>query len=326
MSHIRYSVIVPAYNAKQTLLDTLQSATNVNRDDVEIIVVNDGSTDGSDLLIQDFINCNHSQTQVHGINQSNAGVSAARNTAIREARGDFLVFLDADDVLHDDFFVRLDDVLDTDPHTIDIVEIDHWRFFGVNTVQPVLPEKAVQYAITARESFERHEWYPWGRVIRRALFTVNPFPVGRYYEDFMAIPLTYLNARKILRLPYPLYGYRISPEGITENLKPDFVKDLAEYLVWLFPLQHPLLDLHKIMTLKLMTTLAIMMNDDQHKAFIISAKKLVARHWVVTSQLQTWFFWHFQTLYTAFIRLRSNKNKIRKTFMKLNAAVRGNSL
>lgn len=92
------SVIIPLYNAAKTIEDSLNSIKNQTwTGEFEIIVVNDGSTDESKIIVEKFIS-EHPNLSVLLINQKNNGVSAARNLALNRANGEFIAFLDADDV------------------------------------------------------------------------------------------------------------------------------------------------------------------------------------------------------------------------------------
>lgn len=89
------SVIIPAYNAARYLAETLTSALGQTLADIEVIVVDDGSKDNTAEVAQSF-------PAVRYVRQQNAGVSAARNTGAANARGEFLAFLDSDDIWHPD--------------------------------------------------------------------------------------------------------------------------------------------------------------------------------------------------------------------------------
>ena len=92
------SVIIPLYNAENTILAALDSVKNQEGDfDFEILVINDGSTDKSTEKVQQFIDENP-QLNIQLIHQENKGVSSARNAGLRLAKGEFIAFLDADDV------------------------------------------------------------------------------------------------------------------------------------------------------------------------------------------------------------------------------------
>lgn len=91
------SVIIPAYNYAAFVAEALASALQQSHSNIEVIVVDDGSTDNTAAVVQEQMK---RDSRVQYIHQHNQGLSAARNTGIRHSRGDYLVFLDADDVMH----------------------------------------------------------------------------------------------------------------------------------------------------------------------------------------------------------------------------------
>ena len=93
------SVVIPAYNATPTLAETLRSALRQTHAELEVIVVDDGSKDGTRAMAESFA---AEDPRVRVISKANAGVAAARNTGIDAARGDFIAPLDADDLWHPD--------------------------------------------------------------------------------------------------------------------------------------------------------------------------------------------------------------------------------
>jgi glycosyltransferase involved in cell wall biosynthesis len=90
------SVIIPAYNAAKTITKTLQSVFDQNYIHIEIIIVNDGSTDNTEQVLSQYFD------KIKYIYQANAGVSVARNTGYTEAKGEYIQYLDADDLLAKD--------------------------------------------------------------------------------------------------------------------------------------------------------------------------------------------------------------------------------
>ena len=108
------SVIIPNYNHAQYLGDAIQSVLDQTYRNFEIIVVDDGSTDNSREVVAGF------GDQVNYIWQENRGLSAARNTGIRRAKGTYIGLLDADDMYEPDFLSTLVSELETDPHAAGI--------------------------------------------------------------------------------------------------------------------------------------------------------------------------------------------------------------
>lgn len=101
---MRYSVIIPVYNAEKTVGRCLDSLLNQPHEDAELIVVNDGSTDDSGAICKEY-------TSKHGciryFEKENGGVSSARNMGLDEAKGDYILFVDSDDYVTDNYFASI---------------------------------------------------------------------------------------------------------------------------------------------------------------------------------------------------------------------------
>ncbi len=96
---MKISTIIPLYNAKDTIISTIESVLNQTYlKPIEIIIVNDGSSDGCEKLVQKLINNNASNRIIKLVNKKNAGVSSARNMGIKEATGEWIGLLDSDDI------------------------------------------------------------------------------------------------------------------------------------------------------------------------------------------------------------------------------------
>jgi len=115
---ILFSIVIPVYNAQNTIKRTLLSVLNQTYSNYEIIIVNDGSTDNSTVIINDFKDNN----KIKIITQDNAGVSAARNNGIRNCIGEYVIFLDADDWVDNNFLLIFKDHLDSfKDNSIDLI-------------------------------------------------------------------------------------------------------------------------------------------------------------------------------------------------------------
>ena len=103
-----YSVIIPIYNAEKTLVRCINSIVIQDREDVELLLVNDGSTDGSEEICRKF---QQKYKNIRYYYQKNSGVSAARNAGLAEARGEYVLFVDSDDYVSNTYFEVIDAAL-----------------------------------------------------------------------------------------------------------------------------------------------------------------------------------------------------------------------
>ena len=93
---MRFSIIVPVYNVEKYVKKCLESIVNQTYRDYEVIIVNDGSTDGSIRIVNQFIE--EDPNRIRLINQQNKGLGGARNTGLENALGEYIVYLDSDDL------------------------------------------------------------------------------------------------------------------------------------------------------------------------------------------------------------------------------------
>lgn len=107
MMQMKYSVIIPVYNAQKTLKRCLDSLLNQKREEVEIILINDGSADDSGKIIDEY---RSKFENIKSITQENSGVSAARNKGLEIAEGTYITFVDSDDYVSADYFRAMDEV------------------------------------------------------------------------------------------------------------------------------------------------------------------------------------------------------------------------
>lgn len=96
---MKFSVVIPMYNSERTIAGTLESVARQTFDDYEVVVIDDGSRDGSAALVEAVAN---NDSRVKLIRKPNGGVSTARNVGITESRGEYICFLDSDDEWHRD--------------------------------------------------------------------------------------------------------------------------------------------------------------------------------------------------------------------------------
>lgn len=108
---MKFSVIIPVYNKADTLMQSVESVLRQSYNDFEIVIVDDGSTDGFPAIAEQL----SANSKIRVIRQANAGVSVARNTGIKHAEGTFICFLDADDLYQPDHLQELNRLIETYP-------------------------------------------------------------------------------------------------------------------------------------------------------------------------------------------------------------------
>ena len=125
MTELSLTYIVPVFNTEPFLLRCLRSIVNqgIAKDDYEVLVVDDGSTDGSRALVQSFVD--EGQAQVRLLTQENSGVSKARNMALDHARGRYVYFVDSDDFLLDGMLSAL--LAQAVDHDLDVLVFNYNR-------------------------------------------------------------------------------------------------------------------------------------------------------------------------------------------------------
>lgn len=105
---MRYSVIIPVYNAEKTLRRCLDSLVKQAFSDYELLLINDGSTDGSDVICREYANA---YSCIRYFAKENGGVSSARNLGLEQARGEYILFVDSDDYVSNGYFAGIDQEL-----------------------------------------------------------------------------------------------------------------------------------------------------------------------------------------------------------------------
>lgn len=198
----KISVIVPVYNVELYLEKCLDSLVNQDFDDYEIIVVNDGSTDNSQLIIDKYKE--KYPNLIKAFIKQNGGLSSARNYGIENSTGEYLMFLDSDDYIALDSLKKLYDKAVSDK--ADIVVYNYYSVENGNLIkigEPNYKSKSnVSKYIIGQPS-------ACNKFIKSSIFLKNNiwFPGGKYYEDLGTLPLLALYTNKITFLDEYLYYY-----------------------------------------------------------------------------------------------------------------------
>lgn len=215
---VKISVVIPVYNVEQYLSLCVTSCINQTLNDVEFIFVNDGSTDRSAEILQEFAK---QDLRIRVINQHNQGVSAARNTGLQNAQGQYIMFLDADDYLSPNACERV--WCETREGLSDIV-IFSSRLFPLNP-HPIPWYDYVLHAptrrywkFTPRVLFDEPSATPfiWHQAFRKEILDQNGIQFDtqiHHGEDMIFLLKVYPHAQHFAFIQDPLYHYRWYREG-----------------------------------------------------------------------------------------------------------------
>jgi glycosyltransferase involved in cell wall biosynthesis len=203
------SVIVPVYNVEPYLRECLDSLVVQTVQNFEVILVNDGSTDASPRLCEEY--CRKFPEKFHLYSEENKGLSAARNLGIDRARGKFVCFVDSDDWVSPDFLERLQNAALEEG--ADVVVCGYRAHYANNTVGDF--SGVDSFGGDIRRRILLGQTFACNKMFRRELFdgAEARFPEGICYEDLGLIPLLVARARKLTVLEAPLYHYRIGRPG-----------------------------------------------------------------------------------------------------------------
>ena len=214
MSNKKYSIIVPVYNVQEYLLSCLKSIQKAMTGDCECLVINDGSTDNSSSIAEKF--CAEDDRFIL-FTKVNGGISEARNYGLDRAKGEYIVFVDSDDVVSVNLFKALDRAIEL--HKSDLIYIEHIKFSDSDVeFEPLSNEETFideSFGLISNKELAKEDNYSWARVARADLYKNNRFPVGLIYED--AVTSTYLNqySSTITHISKELYGYRRRAGSLT---------------------------------------------------------------------------------------------------------------
>lgn len=224
------SVIVPVYNTELYLSECLNSIISQSYSNIEIIVVDDASTDASLSIVRDF--ANQDERIILYRHMINCGICKARNTGLRYAKGDYVAWCDSDDVLHPQFIEYLYSVLKK--YGADFVECQYIsnREFKPSQLANVVFE---DFQVSVGDSkdflkrFATHELQTslWSKLFKRKLFDDFLFPVARLYEENYFYVYLFEHLNKAAYSSAQLYFYRQRDNSIMSTFK---VRELKEGL------------------------------------------------------------------------------------------------
>ena len=216
---LKLSIIIPVYNVEKYLSKCLDSVIYPDIADYEIIVVNDGSTDSSPEIAENY--ARRYPQLIKLINKENGGLGSARNAGIAHAQGEFLVFLDSDDCLSPN---AVEEMLDSLQLNFDIAIYD---YISVNEYDRELSrsigcEKQGSFSFSDYPEILFAPPSACNKIFKKSLFIENNivFPTQIWFEDLATIPRLFLHCNKISNLAKPWYKYLQRSGSITNSKNP----------------------------------------------------------------------------------------------------------
>jgi glycosyltransferase involved in cell wall biosynthesis len=244
----KVTIVIPVYNVERYLALCLQSVCAQNYPNLDVILVNDGSTDNSLAVARKF----QEKLNLHIVDQENSGLSAARNAGVRAIeKTDYLMFLDSDDALAPEALKNLvSQIVDTGA---DFVVGDTTRMKGVTRLKRRDTRPVFDRASFAKQSagslasttLKEHpqailDVTAWNRLFDFKFYTQNKFsfPEGMFFEDMALMTKAYIRAKKFSVLSQTVYLWRVRTEGaksITQQTNDE--KKLADRITALRQMQ-----------------------------------------------------------------------------------------
>jgi len=208
------SIIIPVYNTEDYLKQCLDSLVNQSLENIEIICINDGSTDNSLNILQDYA---AKDSRIKIIDKKNEGQSVARNMGFKEASGEYIAFVDSDDYIDLDAYEKLYEF--AQKHDNDMTLCDVERFNSIKTWRAKLhrvsipAEEVISTNILERPALV-YDTGPWNKLIKKSFWDDHGFSFldGRLYEDLLISSELHCAAKSVGIYPYIKYYWR-SREG-----------------------------------------------------------------------------------------------------------------
>lgn len=227
---MKLSIIVPVFNMEFYLAQCLDSLLNqdLRHDEYEIIIVNDGSTDGSEKIAEDY---KKSHDNINIISRENGGLSAARNTGLRHAKGEYIWFIDSDDWIDRDCLKRLTDLICN--NSLDALCFGVKFFHNQSHIDySAAPTQNNNQIMCGSDFILRVNMIPaaWAAIYSREYLLTNKlhFYEGILHEDEEFTPRAYFLTKRIMYSHWHIYYYRQREGSIMKSER--HIKRAVDYL------------------------------------------------------------------------------------------------
>lgn len=228
---MRYSIIVPAYNTEKYIDKCLKSIFSNTYKNFEVIIVNDGSTDKTEDIINKYIK---KYDNIIYIKQKNMGLSLARNNGVKKATGDYLLFIDSDDYVEKNLLENINKNIDD----LDVLRYQLNIVFNNKIIPYEEKEFNVTDGIDAFEKIVKYKFIEMAAlyVINRKYYLDNNFMFEKdvYHEDYGLLPLVIATAKKVKSINYLGYNYVQRDGSIMSSNDIEKMKKKMDDMLFLF--------------------------------------------------------------------------------------------
>jgi glycosyltransferase involved in cell wall biosynthesis len=230
------SIIVPIYKVEKYLKKCIESILKQTYKNIEIILVDDGSPDNCGEICDDY---KQMDKRIKVIHKNNGGLSEARNYGIREARGDYLLFVDSDDFIAENICEIL--INNINKYSADMAICNFYYVFEnkkaiKNEMSSKKDAQVLEKENIIREYFLNYSVdlnVAWNKLYKKDIFKGKNailFPVGKLHEDTYIMYKIYYNLNRLVRINEPLYYYRQRNDSIISSFSIKNVEDIIGYI------------------------------------------------------------------------------------------------
>ena len=224
------SVIIPVYNVSKYLVECLDSVINQTYKNLEIILIDDGSTDGSGEICDKYAKIDNRIIVIH---QKNSGAGAAKNAGLKIATGDILAFVDSDDYLEKDAYEYMTNIMNEE-HA-DIVHCSFRNIFINKKEDKIFINETMKYNSESYLELFLTDWtcgLLWNKLYRKKLFDDIFFKENRIIDDEFFTYQGVMNASKIIYTTKIIYNYRQRKSSVmlSDKNKSRIINDKLDYI------------------------------------------------------------------------------------------------
>ena len=225
---VSVSVIVPVYNVEKYLDECLGSLVNQTLSELEIIVVNDGTKDNSQSIIDHYVK--QYPNKVVSLIKENGGLGDARNYGIPYAKGEYIGFVDSDDIVHLEMYEKMFNKAKLEDSDLVLCDLE---YFYETSSEKMVKEGLVQIEnIDVNKTVFLSPLFAWNKLYRKSLFIESElkYPIGLWYEDIPVTVPFFTLAKKISYVHETLIYYRQRSTSIMGSVDNPKVKDIFDIM------------------------------------------------------------------------------------------------